>query len=144
MVLSLKTSHPIMTLCFIAVARESVETVKNFLNSASYVGSCSLFSTICSLEVGLTTTIEGSYLRSSARKLLMLATGLNFILARGGGKYAQIVQEWVLSARTFCSSVTLSLLDLLERVTILNGAPVISEDAMVESPESVIDLRRHT
>jgi len=74
----------------------------------------------------------------------MLATGLNFVLARGGGKYARIVQEWVLSAGTFCSSVTLSLFDLLERVTILNGAPVVSEDAMVESPESVIDLRGHT
>ncbi len=74
----------------------------------------------------------------------MLAMGLNFVLACGGGKYARIMQEWVLSAGTFCSSVTLSLLDLLGRVTILNGAPVILEDTMVESPESVIDLWGHT
>jgi len=70
----------------------------------------------------------------------MFVIGLNFVLALGRGKYAHIVKECVLSTTIFCAGIALSLLVLLRLVTALNGGLAALADAMVVSPELVIDL----
>jgi len=88
--------------------------------------------------------MDGSALSSSINSERMLGIGRNFWLARGGGKYARMVKECVLSTAVFLNSVTLSLLDLLGLTTVLNGGSAASEDAMVESAAWVINLRPFT
>jgi len=72
--------------CWLFATHESVEIVKSFLNLASFVRIGSVARINCSFVVGLTRTREGSYLSSSMRNACMLAAGLNFTLARGGGE----------------------------------------------------------
>jgi len=140
-VLSLNSLQPIITWFGFFLALVSVEIVKYCLNMASLVGILSLDRTNCACVVECSTTIDGSDLMSASIRARMFVVGLNFALAAGVGKYARIVNEWVLSTTTFCAGATLSLLDLLGFVTTLKGGSAASEDAMVIAPELVIDLR---
>jgi len=121
----------------------SVKIVKNFLNESSFVGKGSIASTICAVFAVFATVIEGSYLRSSTRNTCMLAARLNLVLACGGRKYMHIVKEWVLLTVSFCTSISLSLLDLFGCVTILKGGLAALEATMVGS-KLVIKLWLHT
>jgi len=136
--------QPMTTRCCFMVALLSVEIEKKFLNSASCVGIGSVKIRSCAWVMGLTTTRDELYLISSTRKLCMAVHGLNFVLARGGGKYTRIVKEWVLSAGIFCSTVALSHLDLDRRATFLNEESASSEDTMVVLADLVISLREGT
>jgi len=54
------------------------------------------------------------------------------------------MKEWVHSTALFCTSITLSLLDLLGQTTILKGGSAALVDAMVVSAVWVIDLQAYT
>jgi len=71
--------------------RVSVETLKNWLNSASLVGIASDASTICLESVDEVAVIEESCLSISWKNMRVLVSGLNFAFARGAGKVRRIV-----------------------------------------------------
>jgi len=64
----------------------TVEIVKNFLRSSSFLERGSVDSTSWAWLLGFMMIMEGSYLISLTRRECMLVTRLNFVLAWGGGK----------------------------------------------------------
>jgi len=61
----------------------SFMTMKNFLNSSSFVGIASVASWIWLLSVGFSTVIDESYLSISEKSMRMFVIGLNLSLVRG-------------------------------------------------------------